>query len=164
MGKIVSVLLIFCFIFVGCSSKPISDNKSQNQKYSFGPRVNENEVTKETKEKLQEYINKLGSPEEDNISFHGISAKFTDDGSLEVVMFVRNGYKKAVWDIKSDIQIKKDNNIIASANFMFTKEEFGVLEKNESRVWTIVYKPEFIKNSNVDLSEYVLEYTSEYKQ
>ncbi|MEG0774446.1 SLAP domain-containing protein [Clostridium sp.] len=134
------------------------------QKFTFGPNINEAEVSEETKRELQEHINALGEVEKDNISFNGFSAKFREDGALVLSVFVRNGYSYSVYDIDAKVDIKKNGEVIASANFNLTEKDFGVLNAKESRVWNLVYENEHILNKNVELKEYVLEYSTKFNK
>jgi SLAP domain-containing protein len=134
------------------------------QRFTFGPNTNEAEVSQETKSELQRYLNALGEVEKNNISFNGFSAKFREDGALVLSVFVRNGYSYSVYDIDAKVDIKKNGEVIASANFILTEKEFGVLNAKDSRVWNLVYENEHILNKNVELKEYVLEYATKYNK
>lgn len=177
------VLVIICFLLTACGrvNENKNDLQSDNnnrvinkesavkdslvpQKYSFGPKVKEEEVSEETKKELQVHLNKLGNPEKDNISFNGFSAKFRQDGALVLSVFIRNGYSYTVGDIEAKVDLKKHNEVIASATFNLTEDEFGPLNPGESRVWNLVYEPQHILNKNVDLKEYLLEYSTKYNR
>jgi len=177
------ILIIICFLFTACGRANENKNNLQNdnknsvinnestvkdnlvpQKYTFGPKVKEEEVSEETKKELQTHLNKLGNPEKDNISFNGFSAKFRQDGALVLSVFIRNGYSYIVHDIEAKVDLKKHNEVIATATFNLTEDEFGSLNPGETRVWNLVYEPQHILNKNVDLNEYLLEYSTKYNR
>lgn len=174
MKRILSFVLLFCFLITGCTSVNSKNNNSDkankkedkviHQKYSFGPNTDSSSVSPEVKDKLQEHIDKLGDPEKDDIIFNGVSAKFQEDGSLELIVFIRNGYSYSVRDIEAKVDVKKNNEVVATANFILSKDVFGILEAKESRIWTLIYKPENVLKHEVNLTEYILEYTTKYNK
>lgn len=183
MKKIIGVILIICFLITGCGKEQVKENnfkdgnkgevasnvKSKDedlktQNFSFGPKVNQDEVSQETKNQLQGYLDKLGNPEKDNISFNGFSAKFRQDGALVLSVFIRNGYNYTVYNIDAKVDIKKNGEVIATATFKLSRDEFGELNAGESRVWNLVYEPAHILNKTADLEEYILEYSTGYNR
>jgi SLAP domain-containing protein len=140
------------------------DNNPPMQKFTFGPKVSETEVSEETKNELQKYINELGEPKKDNISFDGFSAKFKEDDALILSVFVRNGYDYSVYNLDVKVDIKNNGEVIASANFKLTEEEFGILNGKESRVWNLVYEPEHVLKKDTELKEYILEYSIKHSK
>lgn len=159
-------LIYFIFLLIGCNSNDTSssskkiDNKPiinkpvvKNQKYSFGPMADLSKIDDETKKKLQNVLNNLGDSEKDAISFNPIGVYYNKDGSLIIDLFIRNGNSYSVFNIDSQLDVVKDGKIIASASFNFIKEDFGVLEPNTSRPWTILYYPEDLKVKDTEMKD-----------
>lgn len=178
MKKMAFFIIIIMLISVGCDSsnkdpeKNINslsnknvDNKvnnnddkdnnintvEKNQKYSFGPIADLSKIDNETKVKLQECLNRLGNPEKDTMGFKIIDGYFDQDGALVLDLFIRNGYDYSIANIESDLEIVHEGKVVASANFNLSEEEFGVLKSNESRPWTILFYPEDIVSTEIDL-------------
>lgn len=159
-------LMYFVFLFIGCnpndtssSSKKINNkpivNKPvvKNQKYNFGPMADLAKIDDETKMKLQNILNNLGESKKDSISFNIIGVSYNKDGSLIVDLFIRNGNSYSVFNIDSQLDVIKDGKSIASASFNFIKEDFGTLEANTSRPWTILYYPEDLKVKDTEIKD-----------
>lgn len=167
MKRIMAFIISFIFFLTGCaihnkmdSSNTSSENKKickKNQKYSFGPTADLSKISNEKKIKLQNLLNNLGNVPNDMVTFNPINSYYNDDGSLTVNLFIRNGHKEAIFNIDVNLKLIKDGKVIASAPFSFIKEEFGVIESNDSRPWTILYYPEDIHIKDVKLDSYVIE-------
>ncbi|MPN54853.1 hypothetical protein SDC9_202531 [bioreactor metagenome] len=69
-----------------------------------------------------------------------------------------------MYNIDAKVDIKKNGEVIATATFKLSKDEFGELNAGESRVWNLVYEPAHILNKTADLEEYILEYSTGYNR
>lgn len=173
MKKIILLLIFILLLFIGCTSNNInSSNKNttdsstnpngnknlpvNNQKYSFGPMADLSKIDGETKQQLQDLLNKLGDVEDDQITFHIIDAAFQEDGALILDLFIRNGYPYSIANISCDLQVLEQEDIIASANFELIESEFGVLPAKSSRPWSILFLPEDIVTKEVKSKNYTI--------
>lgn len=163
------MFILLAFLLIGCTAnKPSNLNNidkendtpvvepepiERKQQYSFGPIADLSRIDDSTKEHLQSYLDKLGDPIKDIITFNGISTFYDDDGYLYVDLFIRNGCSYSVFNINATLDIIEDGHVIASAPFVFTVRDFGELESNMSRPWTILYYPEDVKNINAKLTK-----------
>ncbi|KEI05573.1 SLAP domain-containing protein [Clostridium botulinum] len=167
MKRMVAFIISFIFFLTGCamhnkmdSSNTSLENKEiskKNQKYSFGPIADLSKISDKKKIELQNSLNSFGDVPNNVVTFNPINAYYNDDGSLAIDLFVRNGHKEAIFNIDVNLKLIKDGKVIASAPFSFVKEEFGVIESNNSRPWTILYYPEDIHIKDVKLDSYVIE-------
>lgn len=170
---IILIILPILVMFFGCSKNitnhsnkdkgneaPVTDdNTAKNQKYSFGPMADTSKIDDETKKYLQSFLNKLGDPAKDKITFEVMSTKYESDGSLVVDVFVRNGNPETVFNIDTTLQLIENNVVIATADFKFNLEDFGNLPKDISRPWTILYYPEDMKNKGIKIKNPIIKPT-----
>ncbi|MCY6369779.1 SLAP domain-containing protein [Clostridium ganghwense] len=177
MEKIILSIMIFILLFSGCSFSSINspsnteDMKKEteqqeiivNQKYSFGPAADLSIIDDKTKKELQEVLNKLGDVPKNTISFNGIEVRAQEDGAIVIDLFIRNGYSCEIYNIDSKLDIIVNEELVASGDFFFSKEEFGVLTSNMSRPWSIMYYPENIKNKEIKLENYIIKSTYQYE-
>lgn len=160
------ILISLTFFLLGCTadkvSSPNNDLKnnmavenhiSKQQHYSFGPIADVSKIDKKTKEELQNKLNSLGDPIRDKLTFYVLDCYYDEDGGLFVDVFIRNGYSYPVFNINATLDIINGDQLVATADFDFTSEEFGSLSENDSRPWTIYYYPEDIKNKETNLSQ-----------
>lgn len=168
MKRMLTLIIIsFIFLLTGCVAQknPNSSNNSLknnnvsqvNQKYSFGPVADLAKINDKKKEELQSVLNGLGDIPKDKILFNSINARFNQDGSLIVDLFVRNGHEESIFNIDVRLNLIEDGKVVASAPFSFTREEFGVLESKNSRPWTILYYPEDLKEKNIKIDSISIE-------
>ncbi|ABK60488.1 SLAP domain-containing protein [Clostridium novyi] len=168
MKRILTLMLIsFIFLFTGCgiqknqnsSNNSLKDKNvpKVNQKYSFGPLADLAKINDKKKEELQNVLNNLGDISKDQVSFNPINARFNQDGSLIVDLFIRNGHEESIFNIDVRLNLIENGRVVASAPFSFTKEEFGVLESNNSRPWSILYYPEDLKEKNIKIDSISIE-------
>ncbi len=176
MKRLIFILIIIWVLFIGCvanntdsSNKDINNKNvsSENddisktkQKYSFGPMADLSQINDETKQYLQELINKLGNTKENQIAFNIIDGVFEEDGALVVDLFIRNGYSYSIANISCDFKIIQNGNIIATANFELDEEHFGILSSKDSRPWSLLFFPEDVINKNLKLEGATIEATN----
>lgn len=167
MKKAIILIILSIILFSACSKNNISssnnrdneiqgiqDNKNiKNQKYSFGPMADLSMIDAETKKGLQEFLNNLGDVPKDTITFNIMKAELMEDGSIAVDLFVRNGHTYDVFNIDTRLELIENNKVVATAQFEFAKDEFGVLPKDNSRPWTILYYPEDVKDNNFQIKD-----------
>lgn len=177
MKKIISLIIIFIILFSGCSSSPAKsynddnnikkEQKEQkvivNQQYSFGPAADLSVIDNETKKEIQEFLNKLGDMPKDAISFNSMELRYLEEGAIVIDLLVRNGKKYPIYNIDAKLDIAVNEEVVASGDFFFSKEDFGVLPPNMSRPWSIMYYPEDIKNKEIKLQNYTIKSTYQYE-
>lgn len=159
------ILVVFLFTSCGIQNNQNSSNNSLkdknvpkiNQKYSFGPLADLAKINDKKKEELQNLLNGLGNVSKDKVSFNPINARFNKDGSLIVDLFIRNGHEESIFNIDVRLNLIEDGRVVASAPFSFIREEFGVLEPNTSRPWSILYYPEDLKEKNIKIDKISIE-------
>ncbi|KOA18314.1 hypothetical protein CLHOM_32110 [Clostridium homopropionicum DSM 5847] len=171
---IILIILPILVLFFGCSKNntnlsdkdkgneaPVTDDNNivKNQKYSFGPMADASKIDDETKRYLQDFLNKLGDPTKDKITFEVMRTKYESDGSLMVDIFIRNGNPETVFNIDTTLQLIENDVVIATADFKFTLEDFGKLPKDTSRPWTILYFPEDMKNKDIKIKNPIIKST-----
>lgn len=137
------------------------DSPKVYQEYSFGPNIDPTNIDKETKDFLQTRINELGNPQSGEVTINGFNAYYLDN-SLVVEVFIRNGTGYKIFNLQGPIKIKKNDEIIASGEFVFSEEEFGFLVTDMSRVWKLVFTEDSVNVKNADLSEYSIYSTLQY--
>lgn len=165
MRKVI-IMLLLVFSLLGCTANNVSSPNNiedinpapevtiKKQQYSFGPMADLSMIDDSTKEGLQNYLDKLGDPSKDTITFNGIDYYYSEDGSLFIDLFVRNGHSYSVFNVNITLDIIQDGKVIASAPFTFTLGDFGELPANMSRPWTILYYPEDIKDKKTKLMKF----------
>ncbi|MCY6355450.1 SLAP domain-containing protein [Clostridium sp. ZS2-4] len=186
MKKITSLIVIFIILFSGCNSsaaksykdgdnikkqqKEQQEQKEQkeqkaviNQQYSFGPAADLSVIDDETKKEIQEFLNKLGDVPKDTISFNSMGLRYLEEGEIVIDLLVRNGYSYSIFNLDVKLDIVVNEEVVASENFFFSKEDFGVLPPNMSRPWSIIYYPEEIKNDKIKLENYTIKSTYQYE-
>lgn len=177
MKKIISLIAIFMILFSGCNSsvaksyKDVDSIKKEkkeqkvvvNQQYSFGPAADLSAIDDETKKEIQEFLNKLGDTPKDTISFNNMGIRYLEEGSIVIDLLIRNGYSYPIYNIEAKLDIAVNKEVVASGNFFFSKEEFGVLPPNMSRPWSIMYYQEDIKNKEIRLENYTIKSTYQYE-
>lgn len=177
MKKIISLIAIFIILFSGCNSsvaksyKDVDNIKKEkkeqkivvNQQYSFGPAADLSAIDDETKKEIQEFLNKLGDMPKDTISFNSMGIRYLEEGSIVIDLLIRNGYSYPIYNIDAKLDIAVNEEVVASGDFFFSKEEFGVLPPNMSRPWSIMYYPEDIKNKEIRLENYTIKSTYQYE-
>lgn len=167
MKRGIAIIISFMFFLTGCAIKnevpsfnmALKDNERfiENQKYSFGPMADLSKVDNETKSRLQQKLNNMGNVPKDELTFNPIKAYCNKDGSLVVDLFIRNGHKESIFNIDAKLKLVKSGRVIAEAPFNFIKDEFGVIDYNDSRPWTILYYPEDVRIKDVKLDGYTIE-------
>ncbi len=177
MKKIISLIAIFIILLSGCNSsaaksyKDVDNIKKEkkeqkvvvNQQYSFGPAADLSAIDDETKKEIQEFLNKLGDMPKDTISFNSMGIRYLEEGSIVIDLLIRNGYSYPIYNIDAKLDIAVNEEVVASGDFFFSKEEFGVLPPNMSRPWSIMYYPEDIKNKEIRLENYTIKSTYQYE-
>jgi len=171
---IVLIILPILLLFFGCSKNntnpsdedkgneaPVTDenNTIKNQKYSFGPMADLSKIDNETQKYLQDFLNKLGDPPKDKITFEIMKTKYESDGSLIIDVFIRNGNQETVFNIDTTLQLVENDVVIAIADFNFTVEDLGKLPQDTSRPWTILYYPEDMKNKDIKINNPIIRCT-----
>lgn len=177
MKKIISLLTIFIVLFSGCSSSVAKSYKDDdnikkeqkeqqvvvNQQYSFGPAADLSVIDNETKKEIQEFLNTLGDMPKDTISFNSMELRYLEEGEIVIDLVIRNGYSYPIYNIDAKLDIAVNEEIVASGDFFFSEEDFGVLPPNMSRPWSIIYYPEDIKNKGIKLENYAIKSTYQYE-
>lgn len=177
MKKIISLIIIFIILFSGCNSsvaksyKDVDNIKKEqkeqkvvaNQQYSFGPAADLSVIDDETKKEIQEFLNKLGDIPKDTISFNSMGIRYLEEGAIVIDLLIRNGYSYPIYNIDAKLDIVVNEEVVASGDFFFSKEDFGVLPANMSRPWSIIYYPEEIKNKEIELENYTIKSTYQYE-
>lgn len=134
------------------------------QEFDFGPNIDLATIPDENKNDLQKILNEYGDPSEGDVEVEGFYAGYDEKGGIELRGFIRNGTMHNIFDIQGPINLEKsDGEIIASADFVFTKEEFGVLSPGKSRVWGMYFLPEYVNTLDADLTQYRITFTLKYK-
>lgn len=119
--------------------KDKNSNQSTDLKYSFTPTANLSLITKEDKKSFQKIVNTLGEIEKNKLELAGFDKPYYWDNMFYIPVVIRNGYDFDIYDISSRVYFKVNNEVIGKGSFKFSCEEFGVLQSNMSRVYTLAF-------------------------
>ncbi|MBE6885386.1 MAG: SLAP domain-containing protein [Ruminococcaceae bacterium] len=156
--RVISLLiatLLLTLSLAGCSSAGAA--------WSFGPKEDISNYSAEDLQSFQDRLNKMDAPES-GVCFTGYYTEYDEDGTLRVYGFLRNYTGKIIYDIRGTVEIKKNDDVIASAYFTFEEEDFGQLGHKESRPWCLEYTAEYVEDGEADLSTYVVATDLEFTQ
>lgn len=129
-------------------SKNTEDNL--NQPLSFAPSADLSQIPEENTKAWQEAVNLLGDPKKDTIEIIVLAEPWFDNsGGLYVPVIIRNGLSTDINDLSSKIQLIFDKKVIASGDFVFSKEEFGVLSPQMSRPWNLLFKSDALIDKDI---------------
>ncbi len=111
-----------------------------------------------TGEQLCDYqakLNAMGPPAADQIQFQPILANEYNekDGthSIFVDVFVRNGTKEKIWDLRGRLTLKVGGVVVADGNFTLEQGKLGEVPPGMSRYWTLDFRNAAVKKKNVNL-------------
>lgn len=97
----------------------------------------EEQLSEEQKEQLEELFNGLGDVPLSSLNFTGISANFLEDGSLNVMAFIRNGYNQDVTISQLPLQVlDRKKKVVAKGTFALG--EFTV-KTNTTKPWSFTF-------------------------
>ena len=133
------------------------------QTYTFGRLVDASKISQKTKDELQRILNNLGDPPKNRITFNGFRTYYGKDGSLNIDVFVRNGYDYAVRNLEATLEVKVGTETIAAAVVSMPTEYFGKIQANSSKVWTITFKQEQILKKDAKLDTFTIESHCSFK-
>ncbi len=104
----------------------------------------------------QEKVNAFGPPPDDQIQFQPILANeyIEADGlhKIFVDVFVRNGTKEDIWDIRGRLTLKVAGVVVADGNFNLEQGKLGEVPSGMSRYWTLDFTGDAVKKKNVNLT------------
>ncbi|MFJ7950729.1 accessory Sec system S-layer assembly protein [Lysinibacillus sp. NPDC096418] len=118
----------------------------------------EEQLPAEQKEELAKIVKTLPELGETEVNFTGLQAKFANDGSLNVSIFIRNGHNKAINLEQLPLEIIDANNKqIAKGSFKM--DPILSVQPNSTKPWTFIFPPTLVNPKGADLSRWTARVT-----
>ncbi len=134
------------------------DLTSRKHKLDLDPKWEESLPASE-KEKLEDLVEKLGSPQKDELNFTGLNAQFLENGNLNISLLIRNGYEQNVNIEKLPLKlIDAAGDTVAEGQFNVGNLE---IRTNTTKPWTFIFPASLIKKEKPDLSKWSVHVTQE---
>ncbi|MGE6516270.1 accessory Sec system S-layer assembly protein [Lysinibacillus sphaericus] len=110
------------------------------------------------KEELAKIVKTLPKLGETEVNFTGLQAKFANNGSLNVSIFIRNGHSKAINLEQLPIEIidAKGKQI---AKGSFKMEPVLTVQPNSTKPWTFIFPSQLVNPKGADLSRWTARVT-----
>ncbi|MEG0448463.1 MAG: accessory Sec system S-layer assembly protein [Lysinibacillus sp.] len=110
------------------------------------------------KEELAKIVKSLPKLGETEVNFTGLQAQLTDDGGLNVSIFIRNGYNKSINLEQLPFEIIDANNKqIAKGSFKM--DPILTVQANSTKPWTFLFPAELVDAEDADLSRWTARLT-----
>ncbi|MFJ7736002.1 accessory Sec system S-layer assembly protein [Lysinibacillus sp. NPDC097287] len=118
----------------------------------------EEQLPEEQKEELAKIVKTLPELGETEVNFTGLQAKFANDGSLNVSIFIRNGHNKAInlEQLPLEIIDARDKQI---AKGSFKMDPILTVQPNSTKPWTFIFPPTLVNPKGADLSRWTARVT-----
>lgn len=118
----------------------------------------EEQLPAEQKEELAKIVKTLPELGETEVNFTGLQAKFANDGSLNVSIFIRNGHNKAINLEQLPLEII-DARGQQIAKGSFKMEPILTVQPNSTKPWTFIFPPTLVNPKGADLSRWTARVT-----
>ncbi len=118
----------------------------------------EEQLPAEQKEELAKIVKTLPKLGETEVNFTGLQAKFANNGSLNVSIFIRNGHSKAINLEQLPIEII-DARGIQIAKGSFKMEPVLTVQPNSTKPWTFIFPSQLVNPKGADLSRWTARVT-----
>ena len=118
----------------------------------------EEQLPAEQKEELAKIVKTLPELGETEVNFTGLQAKFNNNGSLNVSIFIRNGHNKAINLEQLPLEIiDATGKQIAKGSFKM--EPILTVQPNSTKPWTFIFPPQLVNPKGADLSRWTARVT-----
>ncbi|MBU8905968.1 accessory Sec system S-layer assembly protein [Desertibacillus haloalkaliphilus] len=112
----------------------------------------EKSLAEESKQQLEEMVNKLTPPKAGEVNFMGLKANQAENGDLHVTLLIRNGSEKNVNLEQLPLQVEDaSGEVIAKGGFKLEKLQ---VKANTSKPWTFIFPKSLITKESIDLSKW----------
>lgn len=118
----------------------------------------EEQLPTEQKEELAKIVKTLPELGETEVNFTGLQAKFANDGSLNVSIFIRNGHNKAINLEQLPLEII-DARGQQIAKGSFKMDPILTVQPNSTKPWTFIFPPTLVNPKGADLSRWTARVT-----
>lgn len=118
----------------------------------------EEQLPAEQKEELKKIVKTLPKLGDTEVNFTGLQAKFANNGSLNVSIFIRNGHSKAINLEQLPLEII-DARGQQIAKGSFNMKPILTVQPNSTKPWTFIFPPELVKPKGADLSRWTARVT-----
>lgn len=109
-------------------------------------------LPKEQKASLKELVKNLPALKPREVNITGFQSRFTDDGSLAVSIFIRNGHTKHIQLEKLPLEVlDARGEQVAKGAFKLNNLE---VKANTSKPWTFIFPKEMLKTETPDFSRW----------
>lgn len=167
--RFLAFLLMSCLLLctaAGCNKEGEQDTPVQGEEnsfygYTFAPIQETENISNAQKKELLDHLKEAGEPKK-GVSFYGYDAQWQEDGSLNVLGFVRNNCGNDICDIKGTFEVIQGSTVVARADFTLGEEQFGQLQDKDNRPWTLKYTAAQVQEHVEDLSQYTMKVTVDY--
>lgn len=110
------------------------------------------------KEELAKIVKTLPELGDSEVNFTGLQAKFANDDSLNVSIFIRNGHNKAINLEQLPLEII-DANEQQVAKGSFKMDPILTVQPNSTKPWTFIFPPTLVTSKDADLSRWTARVT-----
>ena len=110
------------------------------------------------KEELAKIVKTLPKLGETEVNFTGLQAKFANNGSLNVSIFIRNGHSKAINLEQLPLEII-DARGKQIAKGSFNMDPVLTVQPNSTKPWTFIFPPQLVNPKGADLSRWTARVT-----
>lgn len=118
----------------------------------------EEQLPAEQKEELAKIVKTLPKLGETEVNFTGLQAKFANDGSLNVSIFIRNGHNKAINLEQLPLEII-DARGKQIAKGSFKMDPILTVQPNSTKPWTFIFPSSLVNPKGADLSRWTARVT-----
>lgn len=118
----------------------------------------EEQLPAEQKEELAKIVKTLPKLGETEVNFTGLQAKFANDGSLNVSIFIRNGHNKTINLEQLPLEII-DARGKQIAKGSFKMDPILTVQPNSTKPWTFIFPSSLVNPKGADLSRWTARVT-----
>lgn len=118
----------------------------------------EEQLPAEQKEELAKIVKTLPKLGETEVNFTGLQAKFMNNGSLNVSIFIRNGHNKAINLEQLPLEII-DARGKQIAKGSFKMDPILTVQPNSTKPWTFIFPAQLVNPKGADLSRWTARVT-----
>ncbi|WP_341301664.1 accessory Sec system S-layer assembly protein [Lysinibacillus sp. FSL H8-0500] len=118
----------------------------------------EEQLPAEQKEELAKIVKTLPKLNDTEVNFTGLQAKFINNGSLNVSIFIRNGHSKAINLEQLPLEII-DARGKQIAKGSFKMDPVLTVQPNSTKPWTFIFPKELVNPKGADLSRWTARVT-----
>ncbi len=118
----------------------------------------EKQLPAEQKEELAKIVKTLPKLNDTEVNFTGLQAKMDDNGNLNISIFIRNGYNKAINLEQLPLEII-DATGKQVAKGSFKMEPILTVQPNSTKPWTFIFPAELVNAEGADLSRWTARVT-----